>query len=170
MVFANGHIHETGFNLRLFNLRMLRVLWRWISQILVQMWILCTTIMTSMERWGIGTTEEWILWEEPATFWLDLRTTPQEKTHTWYYKSGQKPVAGKLTGLRSGPATIILLNEQNVKLSSEFMTVCPWPYVHVVLGSHQRLFFVQWDVINAETQREGNKNSVEFLATNRMSL
>lgn len=72
-------------------------------------------------------------------------------------------MAGKLTDLRSGPAAIILLNEQNVKLPSEFHRL-------VVLGSHQRLFFAQWDVINAETQREENKNSVAFLATNGMSL
>lgn len=33
-------------------------------------------------------------------FWLDLKSVPQEKTHTWHYESGQEPMVGEYTGPR----------------------------------------------------------------------
>lgn len=61
-----------------------------------------------------------MLCEEPATFWLNVRATPQEEMHTQYHKPGQEPIVESLTGPTEGSFTIILLNvmESNCPLSS----------------------------------------------------
>lgn len=51
------------------------------------------------------------LCEEPTTFWLDVRVTPQEEMHTQCRKPGQEPTVESLTGPTDGSFTIILLND-----------------------------------------------------------
>lgn len=48
---------------------------------------------------------------------LDFEPVPQGKTHAWYWKPGQEPMAGEFTGQRGEPITIILLNGRSVRQS-----------------------------------------------------
>jgi hypothetical protein len=56
---------------------------------------------------------------------MGFETYSQEGIHIWYYKPGQKPLAGKEMGPKEEHTTVVTLNEHGVKLSSEYLCLCP---------------------------------------------
>lgn len=49
----------------------------------------------------------------------------QKETHSWFWKSGQEPMVGELTGPQGEPTTIILLSEHSIKIPPKFLFVYP---------------------------------------------
>lgn len=77
--------------------------------------------------------QEWhMLWEQSAVLRLDFMSLCVG-THVWYYKSGQEPKVGELTGPRGEMTTIILLNGQRVTTNIIFNKRYPTgkaPFLH----------------------------------------
>lgn len=57
----------------------------------------------------------------PTTLRLDLRPPTQEQIYSWYCKSDQQVMVGKLTSQWVRITTITLLNAGSIKLPSEFI-------------------------------------------------
>lgn len=71
-----------------------------------------------------------------------------ERTHAWYYKPDQKPMAREITEPKGEAASVILLNGHVFKESPTY--ICLHPQTWAVLSLGQRGFFLQWAAVNRE--------------------
>lgn len=82
-----------------------------------------------------------------GAFLLDLRPRPQDRTHIWYYKSGQNLVAGEIIGLHSKATAVVLFSgcDVLVKLPSRHLYYVSQIVVAVILEQENIFFFFTVD-------------------------
>lgn len=86
-----------------------------------------------------------------GAFLLDLRPKPQDRTHVWYYKSGQNLVAGTIIGLHSKATAVVLFNRCDVLVKSPSRHYYISQITAAASLEQENIFFLQWTVITEKT-------------------